>query len=93
MPSSPAPELSIVVPVFNEADNIKPLLARLIPVLEHCVTSFEIVFVDDGSSDGTLDATRKAHAEDERVRAISFSRNFGKEIAIAAGLDLSLIHI
>jgi glycosyltransferase involved in cell wall biosynthesis len=87
MPSSPAPELSIVVPVFNEADNIKPLLARLIPVLEHCVTSFEIVFVDDGSSDGTLDATRKAHAEDERVRAISFSRNFGKEIAIAAGLD------
>jgi polyisoprenyl-phosphate glycosyltransferase len=82
-----APEISVVVPVFNEAENIKPLLARLMPVLESCASSCEVIFVDDGSSDATLDVARRAHDEDKRVQAISFSRNFGKEIAIAAGLD------
>jgi polyisoprenyl-phosphate glycosyltransferase len=81
------PELSVVVPVFNEADNILPLLDRLLPVLGRCAASFEVVFIDDGSTDGTLDLLRRANAEDRRVRAVSFSRNFGKEIAIAAGLD------
>lgn len=86
--SDPAmPEASVVVPVFNEAENIPALLARLIPVMERVAASFEIIFVDDGSSDATLAAARQAHAQDHRVRAISFSRNFGKEIAIAAGLD------
>lgn len=82
-----APELTIVVPMFNESENLAPLLARLRPVLERCVASYEIVFVDDGSSDDTLLALRHAHLADERFRAVSFSRNFGKEIAIAAGLD------
>lgn len=83
----PEPELSIVVPVFNEAGNVGPLLARLKPVLESCSASFEVIFVDDGSSDATLEAVKAENARDERVRAVSFSRNFGKEIAIAAGLD------
>ena len=81
------PELSVVVPVFNEADNLEPLLARLIPTLARCVSSFQIVFIDDGSSDDTLARLAVLHERDPRIEAVSFSRNFGKEIAIAAGLD------
>jgi glycosyltransferase involved in cell wall biosynthesis len=81
------PELSVVVPVLNESENIRPLLQRLVPVLEQAAKSFEIIFVDDGSTDDTLDILRALHIADHRITAISFSRNFGKEIAIAAGLD------
>ena len=83
----PPCELSVVIPVFREADNVGPLCARLIPVLETITSDFEIVFVDDGSPDATLAAIRHENAADPRVVAVSFSRNFGKEIAIAAGLD------
>ena len=86
-PSQPRPELSIVVPVYNEAENLPLLIERLKPILDANVASWEIVCVDDGSSDGTLPVLRLLHAADERITAISFSRNFGKEIAIAAGLD------
>jgi glycosyltransferase involved in cell wall biosynthesis len=81
------PEISVIVPVLNEAENIRPLLQRLVPVLETTARGFQIIFVDDGSSDGTLDLLRAIHMADPRIEAISFSRNFGKEIAIAAGLD------
>jgi glycosyltransferase involved in cell wall biosynthesis len=81
-----APELSVIVPVFNECENLAPLLERLIPALA-CVDSFEILFVDDGSRDATLATLRDINRADPRVRAVSFSRNFGKEIAIAAGVD------
>ncbi len=80
-------ELSVVVPVLNESENIRPLLARLVPVLEAAARDFEIIFVDDGSTDDTLQVLRTLHSADRRITAISFSRNFGKEIAIAAGLD------
>jgi glycosyltransferase involved in cell wall biosynthesis len=80
-------ELAVVIPVFNEAENIGPLTRRLVPVLERVSSSFRVVFVDDGSSDGTLAEMRRVNAEDPRLTGISFSRNFGKEIAIAAGLD------
>lgn len=86
---NPPPEISVAIPVFNEAANLRPLVARLKPVLERCAASFEIVFVDDGSSDATLAGLRELHKEDARVKAVSFSRNFGKEIAIAAALDHS----
>jgi glycosyltransferase involved in cell wall biosynthesis len=82
-----APQLSVVAPLYNEARNLRPLVARLVPVLEELGLSFEIVFVDDGSQDETLDAVRALCAADPRLSALSFSRNFGKEIAIAAGLD------
>ncbi|MDH7796481.1 MULTISPECIES: glycosyltransferase family 2 protein [unclassified Beijerinckia] len=85
--SRPSPQISVVVPMYNEAENLSPLIARLVPVLERCAASFEVVFVDDGSRDNTLDVLRAAHAVDPRLGGISFSRNFGKEVAIAAGLD------
>lgn len=80
-------ELSVVIPVFNEGPNIGPLCDRVVPVLERAAPSWEIVFVDDGSEDETLAAIRARNAVEPRVGAVSFSRNFGKEIAIAAGLD------
>ena len=80
-------ELSIVLPVYNEAENIPGLIARLKPILGRCVRSFEIVFVNDGSTDPTIAVLRAAHADDPCIRAVSLSRNFGKEVAIAAGLD------
>ena len=81
------PQIGVVIPVYNEADNIEGLVRRLVPVLERVADSFVVVFIDDGSRDGTMEALRRAHAADPRLTAVSFSRNFGKEIAIAAGLD------
>ena len=81
------PQIGVVIPVYNEAENIEGLVRRLVPVLERISTSFEVVFVDDGSRDGTMAALRLANVADPRLTAVSFSRNFGKEIAIAAGLD------
>jgi polyisoprenyl-phosphate glycosyltransferase len=82
-----APELSVVVPVFNEEKNIPLIVERLTQVLVGCVASHEILFIDDGSRDGTLAAIEKMAAQDNRVRCICFSRNFGKEVAVAAGID------
>jgi len=84
-------ELSLVIPVKDEEAAIGPCLERLVPVLEAmddpAAGSFEILFVDDGSSDTTLEVIRRAHAADPRVRGISLSRNFGKEAALSAGID------
>lgn len=86
--SAPArPELSIVVPVHNEADNLPLLVERLKSVLEGVVSSWEMICIDDGSRDGSLSVLRLLNASDPRINAVSFSRNFGKEVAIAAGLD------
>ena len=63
------PQLSVVVPMFNEAANLEPLVARLTPVLERCADSFEVIFVDDGSSDDTLGALRAVHRLDLRCAA------------------------
>ncbi len=82
-----SPELSVVIPVFNEGTNIGPLCARIAPVLDKVTDRWEIVFVDDGSADDTLERVRAESARDPRIGAVSFSRNFGKEIALAAGLD------
>lgn len=84
------PELSIIAPVFNEGENIDALIARLVPVLEATVASFEIIFVDDGSRDDTIERIRRFASTDGRIRAVAFSRNFGKEIALAAGIDHAL---
>ena len=86
-----AVEFSLIIPVKDEEAAIGPCLDRVIPILEAmddpAARSFEILFVDDGSSDRTLEVIRRANAVDPRVRAISLSRNFGKEAALTAGLD------
>lgn len=84
-----APVLSVIVPVKNEEEAILPFVERVGSILENVSPSggWEILFVDDGSTDTTLAAIVAAHGRDERVRALSLSRNFGKEAALSAGLD------
>lgn len=78
--------LSVVVPGLNEEHAIPPLVERLRPVLDSLDLDWEAIFVDDGSTDGTLAVLRSLNARDRRFKAVSLSRNFGKEIASAAGL-------
>jgi polyisoprenyl-phosphate glycosyltransferase len=84
-----APLLSVVVPVKNEEDGIFPFVDRVGAVLESIAhdDGWEILFVDDGSGDATLAAIVAANHRDPRVRALSLSRNFGKEAALSAGID------
>lgn len=82
---SEAPELSIILPAYNEAGNIEPMCSALASVLPSLART-ELIFVDDGSSDGTLAALRLAAASNKSVRYISFSRNFGHQAALRAGL-------
>ena len=79
--------LSIAVPAFNEEPNIAALHARLTTAAERCSDSHEIVFVDDGSTDGTADAIRRLAGVDPAVKLIALSRNFGHEAASTAALD------
>ena len=73
--------------MLNEERGLEPLIGRLRPVLESLGLDWEIVFVDDGSTDATLAKLKTLNAQDRRLKAISLSRNFGKEIATAAGLS------
>src|ERR1700722_14384236 len=79
--------LSIVVPVYNEVDVLPKLLLNLRQVMATTDYSYEIVIVDDGSSDGTSQALHLAAAEDPRLKVLFFGRNFGHQAAITAGLD------
>ena len=78
--------ISLVIPVLNEADGLDSLVAALHVALDGVDFAWSVLFVDDGSTDGTLAKIRAMNAADPRITSISFSRNFGKEIAIAAGL-------
>lgn len=81
--TAPPGDLSIVIPVFNEERSIAPLVAEISAALP--LHTFEIVFVDDGSNDGTLDAIAAARAADPRVRCVVLRRNQGKSAAYMAG--------
>jgi dolichol-phosphate mannosyltransferase len=82
------PIISVVLPVFNERETLSALVARLKPVLEASADgSFEVVFVNDGSSDGSDQIIDGFHEGDPRFKAIHFSRNFGHQAALQAGLD------
>ena len=80
-------EISVVIPVFNEEENILPMYERLCAALEAHVSSFEVIYVDDGSRDGSWDKIRVLAAKDPRIRGLSFARNFGHQAAVSAGID------
>ena len=83
--------LTIIVPIKDEEAAITAFVARVVPILDQledpASKSWEILFVDDGSTDTSLAAITAANMRDNRIKAISFSRNFGKEYALSAGLD------
>ena len=80
------PELSVVVPVYNEEENLPELMRRLDHVLADLTDDWEILFVDDGSRDASVDLIRAQHERDARVKLIRLSRNFGHQAALNAGL-------
>ena len=81
-------KLSLIVPCYNEAENVFPFQKAVISAFDDCGYDYEIVFVDDGSKDATLHNLKKIHAAQEcPVTVVSFSRNFGKEAALYAGLQ------
>lgn len=81
------PALSLVVPVYNEEAAIPVFIERVVPILEEIGLSYEIIFIDDGSSDGTVVAVAQARNGNSSIKLLSLSRNFGKEAAMTAGLD------
>lgn len=80
-------EISIVVPLYNEESNISYLFERLESVLNNLNTIYEIVCVNDGSTDNTLQSLIEQHQRNNSIKVINLSRNFGKEIALTAGID------
>ena len=82
-------DLSIVIPVLNEEANLKPLYSELKESLDVLGRSYEIVFVDDGSTDGSAQVLTRLHEADDRVKVVEFRRNFGKTAALTAGFRLS----
>jgi polyisoprenyl-phosphate glycosyltransferase len=84
-----APVVSIVVPVFDEQECLPEFHRQTVDVLNGCPLSSEIVYVDDGSRDGSAAVLEKLATADERVRVVTFSRNFGHQMAVSAGLDFS----
>lgn len=82
-------DVSVLVPVKDEAGTVQELAARVAAVLDSLGKSFEIVFVDDGSGDGTPAKVREAHQRDPRVKLVRLRRNFGKAAALSAGFDYS----
>ncbi|MBA4187091.1 MAG: glycosyltransferase [Planctomycetaceae bacterium] len=81
--------LSLVIPVYNEHDSLTPLLAEITEVVGKIDQRVEIIFVDDGSTDGSWQLVRELSAKDERVRGIRFRRNFGKAAALEAGFKVA----
>ena len=84
-----SPEISIVVPLYNEEKNIRLMHDRLVSSILKITSNFEIIYVNDGSKDNSFLELLKLSNEDERVKYINFSRNFGHQIAVTAGLDYS----
>jgi undecaprenyl-phosphate 4-deoxy-4-formamido-L-arabinose transferase len=80
------PDVSLVVPVFDEERTIEQVVRQAIEVLESDSRTFEVIVVDDGSRDGTWAAIERLHANDSRVKAVRFKRNFGQHPAMHAGL-------
>ncbi len=85
--STSSAHLSVVIPFYNEFENAAPLFERLLPVLNSVAKSWEVICVDDGSDDDTLNVLIEARQTEPRIRILKLSRNFGKEAAVSAGLQ------
>ncbi len=83
------PEISVLIPVLNEAETVLSLSGMVAEVLDGLGRTFEIIFVDDGSTDGTANRVKEAHAADQRVKLVRLRRNFGKAAALCAGFDVA----
>lgn len=81
--------LSVIIPVFNEEEVLHTVYARITQVMEACGEQYELLFVDDGSTDGTAAVVRELARGDHRVKGIIFSRNFGQQAALTAGIGRS----
>jgi undecaprenyl-phosphate 4-deoxy-4-formamido-L-arabinose transferase len=80
------PDVTVVVPIFNEAQTVNELYRRAVDALEDAAIGFELIFVDDGSYDGTFARLEQLHEQDPRVRVVRFKRNFGQHPAMHAGM-------
>ncbi len=85
--SAPTETVEVIIPVYNEADNLEKLYVELTRELSKADIPFSVLFVDDGSTDETLEILERMHLNDSRVRFLSLSRNFGQQIALHAGLE------
>jgi glycosyltransferase involved in cell wall biosynthesis len=81
--------ISIVIPAHNEAEGIKDSIQTIADIVETCATNWEIIVVDDGSSDATFAQVSSVSSNRNRIKALRFSRNFGKEAALVAGLQMA----
>jgi dolichol-phosphate mannosyltransferase len=81
-------ELSIIIPIYNEEENIFLLYDRLNTIIQNLGVSFELIFVNDGSKDQSISLIKQLAEKDDRVKFVNFSRNFGHQVAVSAGLDL-----
>ncbi len=81
------PDISVFLPVYNEEPNLRPLHAKMTDALAALGRSAEIIYVDDGSSDASLEALREIAGQDARVRVIALRRNYGQTAAMSAGID------
>src|SRR6266702_5122595 len=84
---APGPDVSLVVTLYNEVASLAELYRRTVATLDPGPHSFELIFVDDGSTDGSFAALERLHGDDPRVRAVRFKRNFGQHPAMHAGLS------
>ena len=85
--NGPAGSISVIIPVYNEEQNIPVLATQLFPVLEGLARPFEVIAVNDGSSDGSLAALRRVAAERPQFKVVDLARNYGQTAAMMAGLD------
>ena len=87
MSAATRPTLSVVIPVYDEAPSLVDLHHRLTLALKGIAQTYEVIFVDDGSRDGSADVLRALHAQDPAIRVIRFNRNYGQHAAVLAGME------
>ncbi|HLY74529.1 MAG TPA: glycosyltransferase, partial [Planctomycetota bacterium] len=85
--SAPHPHVSAVIPVYNEEGNLPELNERMIKALDSIGKSWELIYVDDGSADKSLELLTGYAAKDKRIKSVEFNRNYGQHAAVFAGLS------